>query len=220
MKKYIVSSFFCVIIFSVTCPSLYAENGRGFNFGVSAGTFPFVWTNNGIRPLNSLCLSGRIGCQVTRHFGIIGELAYSFLSSYAKTTYTFDGGWQSQKINSTTIPLTLSLIYCEPISERFSTYIGVGFGYYQMKYKYFYNQSYGTPQSLIESGEKNAIVPHFGLGSEFLILKKIKIFFEIKKPIGKTRFEGSMYGGGINIERDDHFTGTEVKIGFKYCLRD
>jgi opacity protein-like surface antigen len=219
MKRYIVLTFFCFIIFSVNCPALYAENGRGFDFGLSVGTFPFVWTNyGGIRPLNSLCLSGRIGCQVTRHFGIIGEYAYSYACSYTKTTYPWTGNWESRKTNYTTIPVTLSLIYSEPISEKFSTYIGVGFGYYEMKFKDFNNRNYGTTQSWTEADKINTLVPHFNLGSELSIFRKIKIFFEIKKTIGKAKFEGEIYGN--DRERNDHFMGTEVKIGFKYCPRD
>lgn len=220
MKKYIILIFFCFIIFSINCPTLYAETGRGFNFGMSVGTFPSVWSNYGIQPLNSLCFSGRIGYQVTKRFGIIGELAYSFARSYTKTTYTWSGDWDSRKTNHTTIPVTLSLIYSEPISERFTTYIGLGFGYYEMKYKDFYNQSSGTIQSWTEADKINTLVPHFNLGSEFSIFHKIKIFFEIKKTIGKARFEGEIYGGAATIERDDYFIGTEMKIGLKFFLSD
>lgn len=220
MKKYIILILFCSIIFSANYSTLFAETGRGFNFGVSVGTFPFVWSNNGIKPLNSLCLSGRIGCQFTKHFGIIGEVAYSYASSYTKTTSTWNGYWESQETNHTTIPMTLSLIYSEPISERFTAYIGLGFGYYQMKHKDFYNRNNGTIRSWTEADKTNTLVPHFNLGSEFSIFNKIKIFFEIKKTIGKARFEGELYGGWANIERDDYFTGTEMKIGLKFCLRN
>jgi opacity protein-like surface antigen len=220
MKRYIILIFFCSIILHANRPILYAETGRGFNFGVSVGTFPFVWSNNGIKTLNSLCLSGRIGCQFTRHFGIIGELAYSYARSYTKTTSTWNEYWESQETNHTTIPVTLSLIYSEPISERFTAYIGLGFGYYQMKHKDFYNRNNGTLQSWTDADKINTLVPHFSLGSEFSIFPKIKIFYEIKKTIGKARFEYELYGGATNIERDDYFTGTEMKIGLKFYLRD
>ncbi len=216
MKKIIIFTCFCFFIFVNLCSSLSADTQRGFNVGVSTGTFPFVWEPSvGACRMNSLRFGAQIGYQFTKRLGITGEFAYAYSTSSWKTTRPSLGMETSAKTTYSTIPINASVFFTTPVGENFSVCIGLGLGYYTIKYKKFYNQTNGTVESWTESDKINELAPTFNLGFDCDVSKRLAIFFEVREIVGKTKFK-STRPDIYDVEQDLNFGGTEFKIGIKF----
>lgn len=208
MKKPIILMCFFYFIFCVVCPTASGESGKGISLGANFGTFPIL------EGYNSYRYGGEVSYQISNRIGIVGEFAYAYRTSSAKQEtpyYSF-----SSKMTYSSIPISASLVFITPIDKRFSTYIGAGLGYCEIKVVSEY--TFDT-ESETETQKIDRIAPHFNVGIETSISKRIAIFGEVKQIMGKAKFKETEEPG-YSSETDVHFGGTEVKFGIRFYFKD
>lgn len=210
MKKIIHFFCFCIFILWALCPHLSAEPQRGVHFGISAGAFPIFWAFNSYR------FGAEIGYRTGR-IAFITEVAYGHTTSEyeSRSDYEYYSYSSSSKTTYTSIPISGSLLYITPLSESFSAYVGVGFGYYTIKVKEK-SSSQNTYYSSTYTDEEEAkgFAPHVSLGLESSIAKGISIFGEVKQIVGKA--ESEKKEGNYYKKENFPFGGPEVRVGFRF----
>jgi opacity protein-like surface antigen len=157
--------------------------------------------------------------NLTERIGIVGEFAYG----YATHSYGYKDNYGysfSKKTTYSSVPINASLLFITPVGKRFSTYIGLGIGYYLIKVKEDWigkSTLYGT-KSDTETDRMNGFAPHINVGIETAVSMRIVIFGEVKQIVGKTKFKETDEDG--YSERDVHFKGPEVKIDIRFYFKD
>lgn len=227
MKKIIIIIFFYFIIFISTCPVSSAAPGRGLCLGIDIGNFPIEWRYDSWlqdsmgEGINAFILGGEIGYQFTDRIGILGEFAYGNKNSSTRRDYVHS--FREIKMTYSSMPISVSLFFITPIDNRFSTYIGLGLGYYTIKYKWEdrWTDPFGGGGDYIRIQKIRGFAPHINLGLESTFFKWLTIFGELRQIVGKAELkEEYENGAGYIAKRDVHFGGLEVKIGIRFYFKD
>jgi len=192
-------------------PAVSEESGKGLSLGVNVGAFPIVYYFKAYR------FGGEIGYQFTERIGIMGEFAYALTTqSYEARSSSYS---TTDKMTYSAVPISVTLLFITPVTKRFSPYLGLGVGHYSITIKdeWTYDGYFG-PDSDTETEKIKGFAPHFTVGVEFEIFKRVTISGEVKQIVGKTKFEQTDDWG---YEKEDfEFGGTEVKIGIRFYFKD
>ena len=211
MKKSIIFAIF-LFLFIFSQSVLFAEDTkRGASIGLTAGAYPFMWNFNSYR------FGGEIGYQFTSRIGIMAEFAYAG----AKSSYKYSGNSaeSSREYTYTSVPMSLSLLFITPVSNNFSTYIGLGVGHYSIKIEE--DWTHQSPWLGTESGTEvdkfKEFAPHILFGIETAASKSMIFFGEIRQSVGKTKLKRTSMES--TSEGDEHFGGPEIKVGIRFYLQ-
>jgi len=206
------ASLLCVVL-ATAVPVSAAPSGRGLIFGINAGISPTVWFYNAYR------FGVEAGFRFSERFALVAE------ASYGSATYESSAGWRetlyinSAKTTYTVLPVSLTLSYFAPVSDRLAVCLGFGGGYYSLSItsKVEDQGYYYYPQTTTETEKAQAFAPHLCLGFEYELLKKVVIIGEVRQSAGKTKIS-TTDPYGFNSEQDISFGGIQVKIGLRVYL--
>ncbi len=203
MKKIFFFGCLYFFIFSGAFPVLAENSERGASIGVNIGSFPIA------RTLDSYRLGVEFGFQFTERIGIKGETAYAFTSSSyeAKSAVSSTSG----KTTHACIPVSASLLFSTPVSEKFSAFMGIGLGYYFTTIKEYQDGSETDTDKI------KGFAPHISIGIESAVSSKIAFIGEVKQIVGKLKWKDKE--GLYSMEGDVHIGGTELKIGIKLYFK-
>ncbi|MFB0566543.1 MAG: outer membrane beta-barrel protein [Candidatus Aminicenantaceae bacterium] len=212
MKKSII--FFCLFwfIFGSLRPAFSEESGRGFSISLNVGASPVVWFYNSYR------FGGEIGYQFTKHFGVMTEFAYGFTKYSSQSEGMYYSS--SSETSFTIFPINLSLLYFLPVNRGFVAFVGLGGGHYSLSIKEESEvPGYSNQEKKSETNKLKAFAPHFCLGFEGGISKRLAVFGEVKHFIGKAKLKKTdQYG--YSSEQDIFFGGPHLKIGIRLYFKD
>jgi len=188
-------------------------SGRVLIFGINAGISPTVWFYNAYR------VGVEAGFRFSERFALVAE------ASYGSATYESSAGWRetlyisSAKTTYAVLPVSLTLSYFAPVSDRLAVCLGFGGGYYSLSItsKVEDQGYYYYPQTTTETEKAKAFAPHLCLGFEYELSKKVVIIGEVRQSAGKTKIS-TTDPYGFNSEQDISFGGIQVKIGFRVYL--
>lgn len=229
MKKILILIFFFFIIFINTCLFSPAASGKGLHLGINIGQFPIEWhydswlQDNMGRGIKAFVLGGEIGYQFTKRIAILGEFAYGNKNSLSRRDYDINWYYET-KMTYSSMPISLSLFFITPLDNTLSTYIGLGLGYYTLKYKWKHRSSDpfgGRGDIYIQIQKIRGFAPHINLGIESVFFKRLTIFGELRHIVGKAELKEEIENGNVYIsKRDVHFGGSVVKIGVRFHFKN
>jgi len=191
--------------------------GKWVHFGVSAGSFPFMYLNN-------YCIKGELGFQLSERVGILAEIGYCFMTSESESRGTSNSYTSSSESKNTytIFPISASLLYTAPLGKNLSAYIGAGIGYYKVKLKneYTYTSHWSGTETDVDEEEGDGIIPHISIGLDFSIADQVSLFGELKQGVGKIIFEETESEYYTDYYSRDTYPvgGTEVRIGLRFSF--
>jgi len=205
-------SLLCVVL-AMAMPVSAARSRRGLIFGINAGISPTVWFYNAYR------FGVEAGFLFSERLALFAE------ASYGSATYESSAGWQetlytnSAKTTYAVLPVSLTLYYFAPVSDRLAVCLGLGGGDYFLSITTKVDDQgyYYLPQTTTETQKARAFAPHLCLGFEYELLKKVVIIGEVRQSAGKTKIS-TTDPYGFQSEQDISFGGIQVKIGFRVYL--
>jgi hypothetical protein len=213
MKNRLLWICFLFVVLGAAVPVSAAPSGRGLIFGINAGISPTVWFYNAYR------FGVEAGFRFSERLALVAE------ASYGSTTYKSSAGWQessytnSAKTTYTVLPVSLTLYYFAPVSDRLAVCLGFGGGDYSLSIKTETETKYLSynPETTTETEKARAYAPHICLGFEYELLKKVMIIGEVRQSAGKTKIS-TTDPYGFKSEQDISFGGIQVKIGLRVYL--
>jgi opacity protein-like surface antigen len=192
-----------------------AESGKGASLGVSVGGFP-------LGGANGLRYGGEIGFKITDRLGVLCEFAYGQLKQHYESSSSY-GYSSSDNFTYSSTPVSVTLLLSAPLGKGFSTYAGIGVGYYSiiLEEERNFHYTWGEDSSKSETEKIDGLAPHFSLGAETQIFKRIAVFGEVRHFVGKTKFEKTEQDGlfTYNYKNDVFFGGTEVRVGLRFYFK-
>jgi len=213
MKKNPVYICLLLAVLETAIPVSAVASGRGLNFGINAGISPIVWFYNAYR------FGVEAGFRFSKRLALVAE------ASYGSTIYKSSAGWEespytnSVKTTYAAMPVSLTLYYFAPVSDRLAVCLGLGGGYYSLSIKTETETKYlyYNPETTTETQKVRAFAPHLCLGFEYDLLKKVVIVGEVRQSAGKTKVS-TTDPYGFKSEQDISFGGIQVKIGIRVYL--
>jgi opacity protein-like surface antigen len=216
MKKLITLISFGSLVLWGFSPALSAESGRGFSLGASVGGFSAGAGANGLR------FGGEFSYQFTDHLGLLFEVASGKITQNYESSDTYGYSYRDKSTYSST-PISASLLFIAPLGKGFSVYAGIGLGYHwiAIKDEWTSHYSWSEDDSKNETEKFDGLAPHFSLGAETQIFKRIAVFGEVKHVVGKTKFEKTEQDEyhSAHYKTDTFFGGTEVRVGLRFYFK-
>jgi hypothetical protein len=202
MKKLFILLSSSLLLFT----GVFAETSRRFSVGFNVGGCRIVENMDGYR------IGGEFGFQISRRMGFLAEFGYAYnTSSYEGSSYT--GKW-----TYSSVPVSASLVFITPVTENFSAHIGLGLGYYSIRFKSrtTYDNKDSNPYIPYPYPDPDyrvkGLAPHVCMVIEAAVSKQITMIAGVKQIIGKSELEGDSGSSKIDL----YFSGPELKIGLRF----
>jgi opacity protein-like surface antigen len=197
------------IVVAALCPSALAETGKRFSFGVNAGGGAITWMSQSWRA------GIELGLRFNKHLAAAADLSFGALtlenSSSSGTYHARD----SQKW--TTIPITLSLLYAEPLSENAAVYLGAGIGYHLFTRTVASETNvFGRLEKDSQKASFNALAPQMVLGLEFALGKSVSLKGDLKYVFGTASRQER--ANNLDTRQDINFGGASLTLGVRVFL--
>ncbi len=193
----------------VLCPSALAETEKRFSFGVSAGGGAITWM------MQSWRAGVELGFRFNRHLAAAADLSFGALrleNSSSSGTYRAQ---DSQKW--TTTPITLSLLYVEPLSEKAAAYLGAGIGYHPFTRTVTSETNvFGELQEDSQKASFNALAPQVTLGLEFILGKSVSLKGDLRYVFRTASRKETV--NNLETRQDINFGGASLALGVRVLL--
>jgi opacity protein-like surface antigen len=197
------------IIIATLCPSALAETGKRFSFGVNAGGGAITWMSQSWRA------GMELGFRFHKHLAAVADLSFGALTLENSSSSGTYHAQDSQKW--TTLPITLSLLYAEPLSDIAAAYLGAGIGYY------FFTRTiasetnvFGQLQEESNKASFNALAPQVVLGLAFDLGNSLSLKGDLKYVFGTTSRHES--ANNLDTRQDINFGGASLTLGVRVYL--
>lgn len=197
------------ISIAALCPSALAETGKRFSFGVNAGGGAITWM------MQSWRAGIEFGFRLNRHLAAAADLSFGALTLENSSSSGTYRAQDSQKW--TTTPITLSLMYVEPLNEKAAAYLGAGIGYHPFTRKITSETNvYGELQGDSQKASFDALAPHVGLGLEFALSKLVSLKGDLRYVFGTASREETV--NNLDTRQDINFGGPSLTLGVRIFL--
>jgi len=117
----------------------------------------------------------------------------------------------------TTMPITLSLLYAEPLSENAAVYLGAGIGYHLFTRTVASETNvFGRLQEDSQKASFNALAPQVVLGLEFALRKSVSLKGDLKYVFGTASRQETV--NNLDTRQDINFGGASLTLGVRVFL--
>jgi opacity protein-like surface antigen len=115
------------------------------------------------------------------------------------------------------VPITLSLLYAEPLGENAIAHLGAGIGYHPFTRTIAYETNvYGQIQGDSRKDSFSALAPHVVLGLEFALGRSVSLVGDMKYVFGTASQEE--WVNGLDTRQDINFGGASLTLGVRVLL--
>jgi opacity protein-like surface antigen len=197
------------ILIASLCPSALAETGKRFSLGVNAGGGAITWMSQSWRA------GLEFGYRFNTHLAAAADLSFGALTLENSSSSGTYQARDSQKW--TTVPVSLSLLYVEPVSENASVYLGAGIGYH------FFTRTitsetnvYGQLQEDSQKASFNALAPQVSMGLEFALGKSVSLKGDLRYVFGTASRKETV--NNLDTRQDINFGGASLTLGVRIFL--
>jgi opacity protein-like surface antigen len=197
------------IVIATLCPSALAETEKRFSLGVNAGGGSITWMSQSWRA------GLEFGYRFNKHLAAAADLSFGALTLENSSS---SGTYQARDSQRwTTMPISLSLLYAEPLSENASVYLGAGIGYH------FFTRTiasetnvYGQLQEDSQKASFNALAPQVSMGLEFALGKSVSLKGDLRYVFGTASRKETV--NNLDTRQDINFGGASLTLGVRIFL--
>ena len=197
------------IVAAALCPSALAETEKRFSFGVNAGGGAITWMSQSWRA------GIELGYRLNTHLAAAADLSFGALTIENSSSSGTYQARDSQKW--TTVPVSLSLLYAEPVSENASVYLGAGIGYHLFTRTVASETNvFGRLEKDSQKASFNALAPQMVLGLEFALGKSVSLKGDLKYVFGTASRQETV--NNLDTRQDINFGGASLTLGVRVFL--
>ena len=197
------------IVAAALCPPALAETEKRFSFGVNAGGGAITWMSQSWRA------GIELGYRLNTHLAAAADLSFGALTLENSSSSGTYRARDSQKW--TTVPVSLSLLYAEPVSENASVYLGAGIGYHLFTRTVASETNvFGRLEKDSQKASFNALAPQMVLGLEFALGKSVSLKGDLKYVFGTAARQER--ANNLDTRQDINFGGASLTLGVRVFL--
>jgi len=197
------------IVAAALCPPALAETEKRFSFGVNAGGGAITWMSQSWRA------GIELGYRLNAHLAAAADLSFGSLTLENSSSSGTYRARDSQKW--TAMPITLSLLYAEPLSENAAVYLGAGIGYHLFTRTVASETNvFGRLQEDSQKASFNALAPQVVLGLEFALRKSVSLKGDLKYVFGTASRQETV--NNLDTRQDINFGGASLTLGVRVFL--
>jgi opacity protein-like surface antigen len=187
-------------------PAAAAETGKGFFIGVNAGGGPVASAGQSWRA------GLEAGYRIAAHLAVAVDVSFGGLTLENSSS---SGSYQAKDSQKwTTNPVTLAVLYAEPLGERTVVYLGAGLGWHGFtRTLTSETNASGTPQTTSQKSTFRATAPQIVLGLEFGLFKFVSLTGTLKYDFGTASRKDQV--SRLETAQDINFGGASFVVGLR-----
>jgi len=190
-------------------PPAFAETGKRFSVGLNAGGGAMTATSQ------SWKAGLELGLRLKGHLSAAADLSFGALTLENSSTSGTYQARDSQKW--TTVPITVSVLYAEPLGENASAHLGAGVGYHLFTRTVTSETNvFGPLQRDSRKASFNALAPQVILGLEFALGRTISLKGDLKYVFGTASRKETL--NGLDTRQDINFGGASLTLGVRVYI--
>jgi opacity protein-like surface antigen len=191
------------------CPAMNAQSDQRFSVGVNAGGGAITWMSQTWRA------GFELGYRLNGHLAAVADASFGALTLENSSSSGSYNSSDSQKW--TILPLTLSLLYIESLSDRATAHLGAGIGYHIFTRTIVSETNiFGDVQEESQKSSFHALAPQVALGLEFALGKSLSLKGALTYVFGTISRQETF--SNLDTRQDINFGGASVTLGLRLYL--